>query len=74
MAKPSPVATNTSPITEIAVGTVDQPKRWSRTLTTIIAASDMKEKTITTFCTGLVSALGPACMRRSSAAGFVRIK
>ena len=56
------------------VGTGDQPKRWSKALTTNMAGKQMNTTAMTICCNVRVSANGPACMRRSSAAGFVRIK
>ena len=67
----SPTATNTSPTTETAAGTEDQPKRKSNALTTIIAAIERNANVMMIFCSSLVSAAGPACIRRLRAAGFV---
>ena len=67
----SPTATKTSPTTETAAGTEDQPKRKSNALTTIIAAIERNANVMMIFCKSLVSAAGPACIRRLSAAGFV---
>jgi hypothetical protein len=72
IATPSPITTRASPITDTIGGSCDQPKRWSSTLSTIIAAADANATAMTISCTVLVSAPGPARIRRSSAAGFLR--
>ena len=65
-----PTATRTSPTTETAAGTADQPKRKSSALITIMATTDTNATVMMSFCRGRVSAPGPACMRRRSASGF----
>ena len=48
----------TSPITETAAGTIDQPKRKSNALNMIMAPIDRNAKAMMTFCSGRVSAAG----------------
>src|SRR5512142_2220954 len=43
IAMPRPIATRTSPTTETAVGTSDQPKRWSKALKIITAGQQQEE-------------------------------
>ena len=57
-------------MTTKAVGTVDHPNRWSNALTTRTAATERMVPAMMTFCSGLVSANGPAFMRRCSASGI----
>ena len=62
----------TSPNIETAVGMVDQPKRWSRPATTSIPVKLAMMPTTTAFWSGRGSAVGPACIRRSTVAGSSR--
>ncbi|SKV72564.1 Uncharacterised protein [Mycobacteroides abscessus subsp. abscessus] len=71
---PSPTATKTSPAAQIAGGTDDHPKRWSRALITIIAVREKYQLPMSTFCRLRVSATGPARLRRWCAAGSARCK
>ena len=52
-----------------AVGTFDQPNRWSNAETTKSAKNISTTPELTTFCTGRDSWVGPAFIRRRSTSG-----